>query len=35
VLDSTRLLARKAVAVALGREPLPAWRGGTFTPTST
>lgn len=30
-LDSTRLLARAAVAVALGREPLPAWRGGPFT----
>jgi len=28
VLDSTRLLARAAVAVALGRAPLPAWRGG-------
>ena len=27
-LDSTRLLARAAVAVALGREPLPVWRGG-------
>ena len=28
-LDSTRLLARKAVSVALGREPLPTWRGGS------
>lgn len=27
-LDSTRLLARAAVAAALGREPAPAWRGG-------
>jgi aspartate racemase len=28
VLDSTRLLARAAVAVALGDEPMPEWRGG-------
>jgi aspartate racemase len=28
VLDSTRLLARAAVAVALGERALPAWRGG-------
>jgi aspartate racemase len=27
-LDSTRLLAREAVAVALGRKGLPTWRGG-------
>lgn len=27
-LDSTRLLARTAVDVALGSRPLPAWRGG-------
>ena len=27
-LDSTRLLARAAVAVACGDAPLPAWRGG-------
>lgn len=27
-LDSTRLLARAAVAAALGMEPLPTWRGG-------
>jgi aspartate racemase len=27
-LDSTRLLARAAVAVAMGVEPLPTWRGG-------
>jgi aspartate racemase len=27
-LDSTRLLAREAVAVALGRKALPTWRGG-------
>jgi aspartate racemase len=30
-LDSTRLLAHAAVAVALGERPLPAWRGGTFS----
>jgi aspartate racemase len=29
-LDSTRLLAREAVAVALGRAPAPTWRGGPF-----
>lgn len=28
VLDSTRLLARAAVDVALGERPLPNWRGG-------
>jgi aspartate racemase len=28
VLDSTRLLARAAVEVALGERPLPNWRGG-------
>jgi aspartate racemase len=27
-LDSTRLLARAAVAVAIGQQPAPAWRGG-------
>ncbi len=27
-LDSTRLLARVAVAVALGASPMPTWRGG-------
>jgi aspartate racemase len=27
-LDSTRLLARQAVAVAAGAAPLPSWRGG-------
>jgi aspartate racemase len=27
-LDSTRLLAREAVAVALGRRPAPTWRAG-------
>jgi aspartate racemase len=27
-LDSTRLLAHAALAVALGDEPLPSWRGG-------
>jgi aspartate racemase len=30
-LDSTRLLARAAVAVALGRTPRPSWRGGPWT----
>lgn len=29
-LDSTRLLAREAVAVALGEKPPPRWRGGRF-----
>jgi aspartate racemase len=29
-LDSTRLLAHAAVAVALGDGPLPEWRGGPF-----
>lgn len=29
-LDSTRLLARAAVAVAVGQAPLPSWRGGPF-----
>jgi aspartate racemase len=28
VLDSTRLLARAGLAVGVGDEPLPAWRGG-------
>ena len=28
VLDSTRLLARAAVDVALGARPMPSWRGG-------
>jgi aspartate racemase len=31
VLDSTRLLAHEAVAVALERRPLPAWRGGPLS----
>lgn len=30
-LDSTRLLAHEAVAVALGTKALPAWRGGPMT----
>jgi len=30
ILDSTRLLARAAVAVALGDEALPTWRGGAL-----
>jgi aspartate racemase len=29
-LDSTRLLAHAAVAVAVGKAPLPGWRGGPF-----
>nr|NUR38216.1 amino acid racemase [Sphingomonas sp.] len=28
ILDSTRLLARAAVAVAIGEQPMPEWRGG-------
>jgi len=28
ILDSTRLLARTAVDVALGERPMPEWRGG-------
>jgi aspartate racemase len=28
ILDSTRLLAKAAVDVAIGERPLPAWRGG-------
>jgi aspartate racemase len=27
-LDSTRLLARAAVEVAIGERPMPQWRGG-------
>jgi aspartate racemase len=34
-LDSTRLLAKAALEVALGREPLPAWRGGARVSAST
>jgi aspartate racemase len=30
ILDSTRLLARAAVATALGDVPIPAWRGGPY-----
>ena len=30
-LDSTRLLAREAVAVALGKKPFPVWRGGAMS----
>jgi aspartate racemase len=30
ILDSTRLLARAAVDVALGERPLPVWRGGSI-----
>jgi aspartate racemase len=30
VLDSTRLLAQAAVDVALGKRPMPAWRGGAL-----
>jgi aspartate racemase len=29
ILDSTRLLARAAVEVALGEKPMPVWRGGS------
>lgn len=29
-LDSTRLLAHEAIAVALGEKPAPTWRGGRF-----
>ena len=29
-LDSTRLLAGAAIAVALGHAPLPTWRGGAL-----
>ena len=35
VLDSTRLLARAAVEVALGERALPAWRGGPLIPAMT
>jgi aspartate racemase len=31
VLDSTRLLARAAVEVALGERPMPIWRGGAVS----
>jgi aspartate racemase len=31
ILDSTRLLARAAVDVALGERPMPQWRGGSPT----
>ena len=34
ILDSTRLLARAAVAVALGEREMPRWRGGPV-PTTT
>lgn len=30
-LDSTRLLARAAVEVAIGERPMPAWRGGPLS----
>jgi hypothetical protein len=30
-LDSTRLLARAALEVAVGDLPLPTWRGGPVT----
>jgi aspartate racemase len=29
VLDSTRLLARAAVEMAIGERPMPDWRGGS------
>lgn len=28
ILDSTRLLAHAAFEVAVGRQPIPTWRGG-------
>jgi aspartate racemase len=31
ILDSTRLLARAAVSVALGERAMPAWRGGLLS----
>ena len=31
ILDSTRLLARAAVEVAIGERPMPEWRGGPVT----
>jgi aspartate racemase len=31
ILDSTRLLAKAAVAVALGDDPMPRWRGGPLS----
>jgi len=34
ILDSTRLLARAAVAVALGERPMPEWRGGPVDPAA-
>ena len=34
ILDSTRLLAKAAVEVALGERPLPRWRGGTLSAVS-
>ena len=30
IIDSTRLLAKAAVGVALGEAPFPTWRGGAF-----
>ena len=34
ILDSTRLLARAAVAVALRERPMPEWRGGPVDPAA-
>ncbi|MGQ0558059.1 MAG: aspartate/glutamate racemase family protein [Sphingosinicella sp.] len=34
-LDSTRLLAIRAVEIALGERPLPGWRGGPFSSEET
>ena len=31
ILDSTRLLAKAAVEVAIGERPMPAWRGGPLS----
>jgi aspartate racemase len=35
ILDSTRLLARAAVEVALGERPMPEWRGGPIAKCAT
>jgi aspartate racemase len=33
-LDSTRLLARAAVAIGVGDQPMPEWRGGPVDPAA-
>lgn len=35
ILDSTRLLARAAVACAVGERPMPSWRGGDLSHPDT